>query len=268
MSQASSNQFLSITDLINILRQRWILSGSLALFAAIVFAIYFLNKTPIYEAEASMVVELNADKVVNVQEVVESSVHNSSLLETAMNTHIERLKSRIMAQKVADDLSEDEQKRVLNFGPENSAEWDAQRLHTDLINRISGSMLHINWLPDSQVLRVRVQHSDPYITKRIADSYVAHYIRLQIELKGQSTDQAVSFLDEQTIELRNRLEKEEEALQNYRTQNDLVTVEQNQQIVTERLSDLSSAITKAQYACSRPKADSNKSSTLKMISKT
>ena len=60
----------------------------------------------------------------------------------------------------------------------------------------------------------------------------------------ESTEQAVNFLDEQTIELKKRLEEEEAALQDYRTANDRA-VEQNQQIVTERLSDLSKAITDA-----------------------
>ena len=52
-------------------------------------------------------------------------------------------------------------------------------------------------------------------------------------------------MDAQTVELKQRLEQEEAALQFYRKENDLVTVEQNQQIITERLSDLSQAITKA-----------------------
>ena len=104
-------------------------------------------------------------------------------------------------------------------------------------------MLTISWLPDSQVLRVRIKHADRYLAKLVADCYAQLYIRSQTTLRGQSTEQAVEFLDAQTVELKERLETEEAALQSYRSENDLVTVEQNQQIVTERLSDLSKAIT-------------------------
>ena len=114
-----ATQLLSLHDLINIVRHRWILASSIGFVVASIFAIYFLNQTPEYEAESSIVVELNAENVVNVQEVVESGVQNSSLLASAMNTHIERLKSRMMAQSVADSLTDRERERLITafIGP-------------------------------------------------------------------------------------------------------------------------------------------------------
>lgn len=232
-------------DLYHIIRQRWMSGTGLGLVLAASFAYYFLNQTPQYEAEASMVVELNSENVVNVQEVVETGVQNSSLLETAMNTHIARLKSRIMARDVADSLNEAQREKLLFafIGP--LEEWDPENDLPEPAVLIVEHMLGISWLPESQVLNVRIKHADRYLAKLIADRYVSRYIRMQSELRGETTESAVSFLDEQTIALRDRLEKEEKALQAYRMENDLVTVEQNQQIVTERLSQLSKAITAA-----------------------
>ena len=239
-----ANEFISLADLFHIIRQRWILASSSAFAVTALFAIVLLNQKPQYEAEASMVVELSADKVVNVQEVVENSVQNSSLLESAMNTHIERLKSRTLAGIVCATLTDfqREQLMVAFTGPLDALEPEEV---PDPVDLILEEMLSISWLPDSQVLRVRVKHTNRKLAKLLADRYVQRYIKSQLELRGQSTGQAVDFLDEQTIELKKRLEEEEAALQNYRTVNDLVTVEQNQQIVTERLSDLSKAITDA-----------------------
>ncbi|MGB0793478.1 MAG: GumC family protein, partial [Opitutales bacterium] len=240
----SASEFISLADLFHIVRQRWILASSSALVVAGLFAIVLLNQTPQYEAEASLVVELSADKVVNVQEVVENSVQNSSLLETAMNTHIERLKSRSMAGRVVDSLTEGQQVQLTEAftGPLEEIPLNER---PELAGLIIGQMLSIAWLLDSQVLRVRVQHADRHFAKLVADRYVQLYIRSQSALRGESTEQAVEFLDAQTVALKERLEREEAALQAYRTDNDLVTVEQNQQIVTERLSDLSKAITDA-----------------------
>ncbi|MDQ8208211.1 polysaccharide biosynthesis tyrosine autokinase [Coraliomargarita sp. SDUM461003] len=241
---SSSIQFISIMDLFHIIRQRWILGSSFGIVVAALFAFYFLNQTPQYEAEASMVVELNTDNVVNVQEVVESGVQNSSLLETAMNTHIARLRSRTLAQIVVDSLDADQVERLMLavVGPVEGRDPEVEL--PDPASLLTEDILRISWLPDSQVLSVRIKLADRHMAKLIADRYVNRYIRLQSELRGQSTDIAVNFLDEQTVELRDRLEKEEGALQKYRAENDLVTVEQNQLIVTERLSELSSAITK------------------------
>ena len=109
----SERQLVSLRDLLNIVWQRWILASSMGFTLAALFAIFLLNQTAQYTAEASIVVELNADNVVNVQEVVESGVQNSSLLSSAMNTHIERLKSRMMAQNVLATLSDQQHKRLV-----------------------------------------------------------------------------------------------------------------------------------------------------------
>ena len=104
-----ATEFISLADLFHIIHQRWILASSVAFVITALFAIVLLNLTPQYEAEASLLVELSADKVVDVQEVVESSMLDGSMLKTAMNTHIERLKSRAMAGSVVASLSEAQQ---------------------------------------------------------------------------------------------------------------------------------------------------------------
>ena len=240
----SAAEFISLADLFHIIRQRWILASSAALVLTALFAIVLLNQMPQYEAEASLVVDLRADKVVNVQEVVENSVQNSSLLETAMNTHIERLKSRSLAGSVIESLTEAQQVKLTEAftGPLEEIPLEER---PELTGLIIGEMLTISWLPDSQVLRVRVKHAERHLAKLVADRYVQLYINSQSDLRGQSNEQAVKFLDAQTVELKQRLEEGEATLQAYRSDNDLVTVEQSQQIVTERLSDLSKAVTEA-----------------------
>lgn len=241
----SERQLVSLRDLLNIVWQRWILASSMGFASAGLFAIFLLNQTAQYTAEASIVVELNADNVVNVQEVVESGVQNSSLLSSAMNTHIERLKSRMMAQNVLDTLSDQQHKRLVASFIGQSDEIKEGEPLPDVSIFLAGKMLNVSLKPDSQVLRIAYTHTDRYLAKLIADRYASRYIRMQLELRGESTDQAVEFLDEQAYELRARLEAEEEALQEYRDKNDLVTVEQNQLVVTERLRDLNSVITNA-----------------------
>ena len=241
----SERQLVSLRDLINIVWQRWILASSMGFALAGLFAIFLLNQTAQYTAEASIVVELNADNVVNVQEVVESGVQNSSLLSSAMNTHIERLKSRMMAQNVLDTLSDQQYKRLVASFIGQSDEIKEGEPLPDASIFLAGKMLDVSLKPDSQVLRIAYTHTDRHLAKLIADRYASRYIRIQLELRGESTDQAVEFLDEQAYELRARLEADEEALQEYRDKNDLVTVEQNQLVVTERLRDLNSVITTA-----------------------
>ena len=238
----SQSEFISLADLFIIIRQRWILALTAATVFAALFGIVLLNQTPQYEAEASLVVELSADKVVNVQEVVEEGLINTSLLETAMNTHRERLLSRSMAGKVMAELTEAQCNQLLGRELTDTLTSDE---HRERVLKMLVETVNVTWQTDSQILRVRVKHPEKSVAKVIANQYVKQYIDSQSLMRLESTEQAVNFLDAQTVELKQRLEQEEAALQSYRKENDLVTVEQNQQIITERLSDLSQAITKA-----------------------
>mgnify|MGYP001418360120 CR=1 FL=1 len=238
----SQSEFISLTDLFIIIRQRWILALTAATVFTALFGIVLLNQTPQYEAEASLVVELSADKVVNVQEVVEEGLINTSLLETAMNTHRERLLSRSMAGKVMAELTEAQCNQLLGRELTDTLISDE---HRERVLKMLIETVNVTWQTDSQILRVRVKHPEKSVAKVIANQYVKQYIDSQSLMRLESTEQAVNFLDAQTVELKQRLEQEEAALQSYRKENDLVTVEQNQQIITERLSDLSQAITKA-----------------------
>jgi len=237
-------EFISLADLFHMIRQRWILASSVAGVLTTLLAIVLLNQTPRYEAEATLVVELSADKVVNVQEVVENSLQNSSLLETAMYTHIERLRSRTMAARVVESLTDTQRIRLTEAIAEPLEETPLKD-RPNAMGLIIGEMLSVDMSRRSQVLRVQIKHTDRRLAKLLADRYAQLYIHSQTTLRGQSTEQAVAFLDDQTVELKYRLETEEAALQAYRSDNDLVTVEQSQQIVTERLSDLSRAVTEA-----------------------
>ena len=238
----SQSEFISLTDLFIIIRQRWLLALATATVFTALFGIVLLNQTPQYVAEASLVVELSADKVVNVQEVVEEGLINTSLLETAMNTHRERLLSRSMAGKVMAELTEAQCNQLLGKELTDTLTSDE---HRERVLKMLIETVNVTWQTDSQILRVRVKHPEKSVAKVIANQYVKQYIDSQSLMRVESTEQAVNFLDAQTVELKQRLEQEEAALQSYRKENDLVTVEQNQQIITERLSDLSQAITKA-----------------------
>ena len=243
-------ELLSIRDLVNIIRHRWILGASVGLAAAALLAIYCLNQPTKYQATASIIVELNTEQVVNVQEVVESGLQNSGLLASAMNTHIERLKSRMMAEAVVQSLNDDQLKRLLRPRLENGDHTALPRETREMIavGFLTGQMLKVYWQNDSQVLRITVQHENARVAQSMADRYAKLYIREQLVSRGQSNNQAVSFLDQQTEDLQARLEAEEQALHTYRMDNNLVSVEQNQSIINERMRELNSVITKARVA--------------------
>lgn len=233
----------SLADMLFIVRRRWILGLVTGMVVSALVAFVMLNKPAIYEATASMVVEFNTDKIVDIQQVVEDGGNYNAI----MNTHIQRLQGRAMAEYVLESFNQDHLYRFVTAGmdEEEKEAVDKESLTAEQLAGRLRSMVKASWLEGSQVLLITVRNTSPEIAQLLANRYVDRYIRLQLESRSFSTDQAVAFLDEQTEALQRRLEDEERALQEYRKENDMVSVEQNQQIITERLSQLSTAITDA-----------------------
>ena len=232
-------EYLSLADIALVLRRR----GWIGLLAGIVVGggvfLGIMQQTPRYEASSSLVVELNPDRVVNVEEVVDIGVEGG-LLAAAMNTHLERLRSRRLAETVLEQLSPADQNRVRRpyLNPNSSAD-DQIRLSPGMIRDI----IEIRWLRNSQVLQITARHPDPEVTRSLSTLYATNYIGFQSSLRDTSTASAVTFLEQEVADIHRRLEVKERELAEYRRQHNLVAIEDNRSIISDELRQINAALT-------------------------
>lgn len=233
-----SIDMLSLGNMWLILRNRgWV--GALAgiVVGGSVF-LAIMQQTPQYRATSSLIVELNPDRVVNVEEVVDISVEQG-LLAASMNTHIERLRSRRMAEEVAGKLTESQRNRVRRpFLASNGVEEEFRGVPGIIRER-----MEISWLRNSQVLHITARHPDPDVTRLLSSLYAREYIGFQTSIRDTSTSSAVSFLEREVGEIRERLEARERELAEYRRTHNLVAVEENRSVISDELRQLNRALT-------------------------
>jgi capsular exopolysaccharide synthesis family protein len=88
---------------------------------------------------------------------------------------------------------------------------------------------------------------DPGLSARIVNAHVRTYIRQTLELRNQSGKNAQEFLEQKLIELKQRVEKSEAALNQYRRERGIVTFSLNDKgdVLSQRLSDLNADLSKA-----------------------
>jgi capsular exopolysaccharide synthesis family protein len=79
----------------------------------------------------------------------------------------------------------------------------------------------------------------------MANAVAKEYIAQNLEYKFLSTMEAAAWFGQQLAQERKKLEDSEQALQRYREQGDAVALEDRQNIVVQRLTDLNAAYTKA-----------------------
>ena len=99
--------------------------------------------------------------------------------------------------------------------------------------------------PDGQVFDVSFQHRDPEMAAMLANRYTASYIDAVLERTGTSNAAAQRFLEDRAGELQRKVDEGERALQNYRQKYNLVSLEESQNIIVDRLKKHNTALTEA-----------------------
>src|SRR5882724_893488 len=224
-------------DFVDMFTERWwigALAGTLAVILIVWFRPHF---EPIYTTEVSLLFEARKDRVINIQEVVDTSLQTASEL----NTHMEQLRSKTFADYV-----------LASFSP----------AETEMIQKAYLDPLHPNAAPPSlagiirpnvtvfvrrgaPIVGIQVSNRSPEAAALIANRYARKYIDYNLDSANTRTNSAIVFLRNQAEETRTQVEAAEKALQSYRARNNLAAIGETQNVVLQKMSSLGTAVVRA-----------------------
>src|SRR6266576_3921457 len=106
--------------------------------------------------------------------------------------------------------------------------------------------LSVKRVPNSRLMDVSFESTDPRLAARIANAHISTYVEQNYRSKYESTTQASNWLADQLSELKVKVQKSEDARIAYERQNQIWTLDDKQNITTQRLSDINKQLTDAQ----------------------
>jgi polysaccharide biosynthesis transport protein len=106
--------------------------------------------------------------------------------------------------------------------------------------------LSVHRVPNSRLMDVSFESTDPQLAARIVNAHVENFVEQNFRSRYEATSQASSWLADQLGELKIRVQKSEDARIAYERQNQIWTLDDKQNITTQRLSDLNKEFTDAQ----------------------
>src|SRR5882672_7682376 len=106
--------------------------------------------------------------------------------------------------------------------------------------------LSVKRVPNSRLMDVSFESTDPQLAARIVNAHIVSYIEQNFRSKYESTTQASTWLADQLGELKIRVQKAEDARIAYERQNQIWTLDDKQNITSQRLSDINKQLTDAQ----------------------
>ena len=106
--------------------------------------------------------------------------------------------------------------------------------------------LRVNRVPNSQLLDVTFASTDPKLAAQIVNSHVDNFIEENFRSRYAATSLASNWLAGQLDELKAKVEASEDARISYERANQIWTLDDKQDITTQKLSDLNRELTAAQ----------------------
>lgn len=229
-SDGSLSKFPDWREGVAILIERAWLGG---LVAAAVFLLFFFQarrQIPYYRSTATLLVEAQIPKILNYQDIL---AYNTRNLEY-FNTHINALHSRKM---MAQALERSGLAKDPRFLPGKTLEEQAEAAQ---------GFVAITAVEKTRMINIDVEHPDPQTASDLANALAQAYIQQDLDNRMGASMQAIDWLRERSEEYREKLEKGLLELQEYREKTGSVSLEEDQNIVIEKLKALNAALTAAQ----------------------
>jgi capsular exopolysaccharide synthesis family protein len=235
--------------------RRWTI---LAIFLTVVTVslIYTFKQTPIYQATASIQIDKENPNVLSFKDVYEIE----TATDDTLRTQFEVLKSRSLARRVILDLKLDTVEEFVPkysgvfgaiagyirdiFPPTNVRDKEEARLRPIIDRYIE--RLNVTPVRQARLVNISFESKDPELAARIINSHAKNFIDQNLRFKVEATEAASDFLQENLVQLKQKLEKAEDQLQQYSQRNQILFTEEGKNTATEKLRQLEEGYTKAQ----------------------
>src|SRR6266567_1927593 len=106
--------------------------------------------------------------------------------------------------------------------------------------------LEITPVQGTRLVKIAFRTSDPELAARVANRHAKAYLERGIELRSHANDEARHFLQEKLAALKERVEKSEAALNRYRQDRGIISLDHRDNLVIDRLADLNKRLTEAE----------------------
>jgi polysaccharide biosynthesis transport protein len=233
-----------LLDYLIILRKhQWLILTFLLTVVTVVTIASFKMK-PVYEAAARVEVDKEAQ---SMQPFPDSNSYGEyEDTETYVETQTKILQSETLALMTIKSL---DLARYPEFGgTPNSIAWQ----HTGptatrpaILGAFLGR-LAVKRVPQSRLIELHFEAEDPQLAAQVVNTHLQNYVEENFRSKYDATTQASNWLSAELEELRIKVEKSEDARIAYQRENQIWQIDEKQDITTQKLADLSKAVTDAQ----------------------
>jgi len=239
---------LDMELLLRAIRKRWLLAVVLFCMCMVAGGFFYIKQTKIYRAVATVEIDTKATDVLDVQEVYTLGTASWQDVFTYMDTQLNIIRSRYVLQRVVEKLNLANNMEFLGIEKLSPAEQEAfiVKNRPDPAEILS-TMIVVERLKDTNLVKIACENKNPLLAQQISNMIAEVYVEQNVERKLLSTRQALDWLGDQTGDLKEKLEKSERDLYQYKRDNNILSISLDDRIsiTAEQLNTLSAKLSEA-----------------------
>ena len=211
-------------DYLIMFRERWYYGviPAIILMAGMVW--WESEKEELYQTYVSLVFEPKSTRVLEDYAAVDAN-----LSEIEVNNHLEKILSQTFFDYYISFLTQEDMDRV----KEPYIDFEDPE-ETPSLKAIIMPGMDIKVVQDTSIAQIHMQHRDPYTAKFLADLMARKYIDYNMDQSQTNTNSAVVFLTREAETLKNQLEAAQQAIQEYRAENNIAKLGDKQNVFHQR----------------------------------
>jgi capsular exopolysaccharide synthesis family protein len=207
-------------------------------------AITVLVMRPLYTSQATLLIERNAPQVLDFRQAMPEPMMSEEY--DYYKTQYELLKSRTLAADVIRGRGlENELAGEIGTKTATPTAIDPDGINDRLVDAY---LKHLEIKPRAGTRLVSVAYTapDPKLAAEVANEHALAYIRHGMEMRSNANEEAQHFLENKLVELRERVESSEAALNAYRRDKGILSINGKENLALERLDELSRRVNEAE----------------------
>ena len=201
-------------------KHRWLITG-IFLLTVVTAAIWTFLQVPVYEATATLLLDPEPPKVLNIEEV--TPMGSAGYDPSYYATQYEIIKSRPVLQRAAESLNLKQRAPGLSL-----------------------SGVSVEPKRNTRLLFVRYENPDPALAADIVNAVANSYVQYNLDLRFKGARGALTWLTNEAASLRKKVEDSSAALQNYRVKANILGTQEQRQITAQKIMDFNKAYLEAQ----------------------
>jgi capsular exopolysaccharide synthesis family protein len=235
-----------LLDYLMVLRKhQWlVLSFLVTVVTVVTIATYRMQ--PVYDATARIQLDQENN---NILPFSPTDTYNLSQdLDTYIETQSKILTSQTLAAMTVKTLQLDHDPAFGGRPVSNSTVQETKPSDGSASPALGGFLgnLSVRRVPNSRLLDVTFSATDPQMAAKAVNAHIANYIEQNFTSKYEATTMASNWLARQLDDLKAKVERSEEASINYERANQIWTIDEKQDVTTQKLADINRELTGAQ----------------------